>query len=53
MRENLRIDQELYAMLCGDLNGKEVQKGRGYMYVWLIQFAVLQKQTHYKATILQ
>ena len=36
-------------MLCGDLNGKEIQKRCD---MWLIHFAVQQKLTRYKATIL-
>ena len=32
-------------MFCGDLNGKEVQKG-GYIWVQLIHFAVQQKLIH-------
>ena len=32
---------ELYLMYCGDLNGKETQKGGGIdVYVWLIHSAV-------------
>ena len=61
------IAQELYLMLCGALNGKEIQK-RGeiyihiYIYIYrererereLIYFAVQQKLTqHCKATIFQ
>ena len=26
-----KIDSELYSVLCGDLNVKEIQKKRGYM----------------------
>ena len=41
-------------MLCGDLNGKEIQKKRICVYLQLIHFAVQQKLTqHCKATILQ
>ena len=41
-------------MICGDLNGKEIQKKRRYMFVELIHFAIQQKLTQqYKATILQ
>ena len=40
-------------MLCGDLNGKEIQNQRIYVYVYLIDFVVQQKQTHYKAITLQ
>ena len=27
-------------MLCGDLNGKEIQKRGIYVYIWMINFAV-------------
>ena len=27
-----KIDSELYSVLCSDLNVKEIQKKRGYMY---------------------
>ena len=32
------MPKELYLMLCGDLNGKEIKKKRGYMclYDWFI-----------------
>ena len=43
-------------MLCGDLNGKEIQKtgGRGQVYVWLIHFVLQQKLMQpCKAIILQ
>ena len=41
-------------MLCGDINGKEIQKRELYVYVCLIHFAVLQTLTQqWKATILQ
>ena len=44
----------LRPMICGDLNGKEIQKKRRYMFVELIHFAIQQKLTQqYKATILQ
>ena len=26
--------KELYSVLCGDLNGKEIQKKKGYMYTY-------------------
>ena len=32
-------------MLCGDLNGKEIQEEGIYVYVQLIHFAVQQKLT--------
>ena len=41
-------------MLCGDLNGREIQKRGIYVYVELIHFAVPQKLIQqYKATIFQ
>ena len=42
-------------MLCGDLNGKEIQKKRGFRYdVQLIHCAIQEKLAqHCKATILQ
>ena len=40
------------SVLCGDLNRKEMQKERAYVYVQLIHFAIQQKQKqHCKATI--
>ena len=48
------IAQGTLLMLCGDLNGKELQKEGIYGYVWLIHFAVHLKLTqHCKATVLQ
>ena len=45
------IAGELYSVLCGDLNGKQIQKGGMYVHIWLIHFAVQQKLTqHCKAT---
>ena len=35
--------RELSSVLCGDLNGKEIQKKGTCVYVWLIHFAVEQK----------
>ena len=26
----------LYSVLCGDLNGKEIQKKRGYIYISVV-----------------
>ena len=41
------------SVLCGDLNGKEIQNG-GERYIYKIHFAVQQKPAqHCKATILQ
>ena len=41
------------SVLCGDLNGKEIQNG-GEIYIYKIHFAVQQKLAqHCKATILQ
>ena len=41
-------------MLCGDLNGKEIQKKRIYVIIQLIHFGVQQNLMQYcKATILQ
>ena len=43
-------------MLCGDLNGKEIQNEGVYIYIYMynIHFAAQQKLTqHCKATILQ
>ena len=37
--------QELYSMLCGDLNGKEIKKRGVYVNIQLIHFAVQQKLT--------
>ena len=37
--------RELYFLLCGDLNGKEIQKEGVYVNIWLIRFAEQQKQT--------
>ena len=34
------IAQELNSLLCGDLNGKEIQKRGDIVYVWLIHFAI-------------
>ena len=51
-----RIAQGTLLNVCGDLNGKEIQKGGGAIYVnvQLIYFAVWQKLTKYcKANILQ
>ena len=28
------MPKELYLMLCGDLNGKEIKKKRGYMCLY-------------------
>ena len=48
------IAQETLLVLCGDLNGKEIQKEEIYVYIWLIHFAVQQKLTQQcKATVLQ
>ena len=45
--------REQYSVLCGDLNGKEIQK-KGGIRVWLIHFAVQLKLIHHdKANILQ
>ena len=33
-REPAVQHRELYSVLCGDLNGKEIQKKRGYMYMY-------------------
>ena len=45
---------ELYSMLYGDLNGKEIQKQWGYMYDWFTCLVVQQKLTQKcKATILK
>ena len=48
-------NRELYSMLCGDLNGKEIQNtGEIYVYIQLIHFSVQQKLKQCcKATILQ
>ena len=44
--------RKLHSVLCGDLNGKEIQKEGIYVYIQLIHFAVQQKPTqHFKATI--
>ena len=44
----------LYSMLCGDLNGKEIQEEEIYVYVWLIYFVVQKNLTkHCKATTFQ
>ena len=40
-------------MLCGDLNGKDIQGNGIKVHVWLSHFTVQQKQTHCKAIILQ
>ena len=32
--------RELYSELCGDLSGKEIQKGGMYVYIQLIHFTV-------------
>ena len=45
--------RELYFLLCGDLNGKEIQKEGAYVNIWLIRFAEQQKQTWQYKTILQ
>ena len=44
-----------YVVLCGDLNGKEIQRrADACAYIWPIHFAVQQKLTQqYKATKLQ
>ena len=48
---------ELYSVVCGGLNGKEIQKKKKegiYVCMWLIYFDIQQKLTQdYKATILQ
>ena len=33
-------NKDLYLVLCGDLNGKEIQKRGIYVYIWMINFAV-------------
>ena len=44
----------LYSVLCGDLNGNEIQKEGIYENVKLTHFAIQQKLTqHCKATIFQ
>ena len=44
--------RKLHSVLCGDLNGKEIQKEGIYVYIQLIHFAVQQKLTqHCKATV--
>ena len=35
-----RISEFSFSKLAGYLNGKEVQKGGMYVYVWLIDFVV-------------
>ena len=46
--------REPYSVLCGDLNGKEIQKRGNICIHIVIHFAVQQKQTqHSKATIHQ
>ena len=46
--------RELYSVLCGDLNGKGIQKRGDISILQLIHFGVQQKLTqHCKATILQ
>ena len=50
---------ELYSVVCGGLNGKEIQKKKKkkegiYVCMWLIYFDIQLKLTQdYKATILQ
>ena len=34
MNENRLYNRELYSVLCGGLNGNEIQKQRGYMYTY-------------------
>ena len=47
-----KFRQELYLMQCGDLNGKEVQKG-GDIYVFTANsFSCTVEIQHHKATIL-
>ena len=45
--------KKLYSVLCGELNGKEIQKQGIYVYIQMIHFGVQQKLTHCKATIHQ
>ena len=57
-REPTVPHRELYSVLCGDLNGKEIQKVRGYIYIHTyIHMADLLYGTaethHCKATILK
>ena len=40
-REQTAQHKELYLAPCGDLNEKEVQREGAYLYLWLIQLAVL------------
>ena len=45
--------QEIYSMLCGDLNEKEIQKEGTYVNTQQVHFAMQQKLTqHCKETIL-
>ena len=37
--------RKLYSVLCGDLNGKEIQKEGLYVYIWLVRSAVQQELT--------
>ena len=43
--------KELYSVFCGNLNGKEIQKKRGYMYTADSLYFTIETQ-HCKATIL-
>ena len=53
MRTYCRAQETLLSALWS-LNGKEIQKKRGYMYTQLIHFAVHQKLAqHCRAAILQ
>ena len=36
---------EIYLMLSGDVNGKEIQKRGLYIHIWLIHCAVQKKIT--------
>ena len=45
---------ELYSVVCGGLNEKEIQKRGIYVCMWLIYFDIQQKLTqNHKAAILQ
>ena len=39
-REPAEENKDLYLVLCGDLNGKEIQKRGIYVYIWMINFVV-------------